>query len=72
MNVLMGTYGACGYVPGIKPSVFRRQHASSSWTNMPRAEIRRKEAQMHQRIYDALAAGDNPELAEKRRGFLHG
>lgn len=72
INVLMGTYGACGYVPGIKASVYCRQHESSSWTNMSRAEISRKEAEMHKRLYASLLVGDSPDLAKIRKGFVRG
>jgi glycosyltransferase involved in cell wall biosynthesis len=70
VNVMMGMYGACKYLPDIKPSVFRRGYGGNSWTNLPGVVMGQKTAAMHKQIFDLVAARGNPEQIKIREQFL--
>jgi glycosyltransferase involved in cell wall biosynthesis len=68
INTLMGMYGACKYIPGIKPSIFRRGHASSSWTTMPTRLIQQKTRDMQKRLNVLILQTGNAGWIKIRRG----
>jgi galactoside O-acetyltransferase len=70
LNVLMGTFGKCKYISGIKPSVYRRCNGSNSWCSLPVSEMNKKIAQMYQHIFDLISEKGNPRWTEIRRKFL--
>lgn len=69
LNVLMGTLGECKYVPGIEPSVYRREHGGS-WSGMDPKERHKRTMTMFARVYELIEAKSNPQWTELRRRFL--
>lgn len=69
INVMMGMYGPCKYVAGIKPSIFRRAHPGSSWTTLPGPVIEQKVKEMQQRINKAILETGNERWIKLRRNF---
>jgi len=70
LNVLMGMFGGCKYIPGIKPSIFRREHSSSSWTTLDQEKMRRITTDMHKNIYEWIAEKGNPQWTALRKAFV--
>ena len=70
LNVLMGMYGKCKYIAGIKPSVFRRNHGGNSWCCMTPTDTKMKTNAMFQRLYDFMVAKGNPQYIAIRKEFL--
>jgi glycosyltransferase involved in cell wall biosynthesis len=70
INVLMGKYGKCKYIEGIKPSMFRRVHSSSSWTSLSPVDMLQKTKDMYKRVYDLMVETGNPEWIKLRKAFL--
>lgn len=70
MNVMMGLHGPCKYVPGIKPSVYRRKHGRNSWCSLPGKTMIQRTKEMHRKIYDLMVERGNEKHIRMRRAFL--
>lgn len=70
MNVLLGTYGPCKYIPGIQPSVYRRNHGSNSWCSLPGPVKIRRTAEVMRNCYNLIREHGNPEYVRLREAFL--
>jgi glycosyltransferase involved in cell wall biosynthesis len=71
-TVLQGVFGSGRYVEGINPSIFRRDHEASSWTNLLRHEREEQIRKMRQRILDGIMLTENKDWIEKRIKKLNG
>ena len=69
MNVMLGLYGGCKYIPGIFPSVYRK-HKTNSWANVPQKDMREKTMAMQKRICDWLAEMKNEDYMNLRKPFF--
>jgi glycosyltransferase involved in cell wall biosynthesis len=67
LNVLMGMHGKCKFIPGIRPSVYRK-HSGNTWSGTPGTT--EKVRIMFQRLYDRVLETGNPHFIELRQGFL--
>lgn len=70
MNVMMGLHGPCKYIPGIKPSIYRRRHGANSWCALPGKTLVQRTREMHRRVYDRIVERGNPNYIRLRRAFL--
>lgn len=70
MNVMMGLHGPCKYVPGIKPSIYRRRHGSNSWCALPGKTLVQRTREMHRQVYDRIVERRNERHIGLRRAFL--
>lgn len=71
-TILQGMFGAGKYLDNIKPSVFRRCHTASSWTNLPPAQMHKKTREMYYRIYEAIKDTGNEDWINARLKFING
>jgi glycosyltransferase involved in cell wall biosynthesis len=67
LNVIMGMYGSCKFIPGIKPSVYRK-HKGNTWSGTPR--IAERTQAMFQRLHEQLFEAGNQHALELRKVFL--
>lgn len=70
MVVYLGTIGKCKYLPGIKPSVYRRMNGTNSWCSLPPVEMAKRTAAMQKNIYDFFRRKNDPTGMEIRRKFV--
>jgi glycosyltransferase involved in cell wall biosynthesis len=70
LTIMMGMYGACKYIPGVKPSVFRRMHGSNSWCSAPPKIMAKRTMDIWQRVYDRMVEIGNPEWIAIRKKHL--
>lgn len=69
-NVLMGLFGPCRYIEGIKPSIYRK-HASNSWCRKTQKEIAEKTRIANHNLYEFVAA-KNRQYAKLRERLING
>lgn len=67
LNVVMGMYGGCKFIPGIAPSVYRK-HAHNTWSGTPDTAWRTR--QMHRRLYEQISETGNDHYIALRKRFL--
>lgn len=70
-TVMLGMHGECKFIEGISPSVFRHNHKSSSWTNLPAETMKRKTNDLWQHLYDLMVKKGNPIWINLRKPFLN-
>jgi acetyltransferase-like isoleucine patch superfamily enzyme/glycosyltransferase involved in cell wall biosynthesis len=70
MVVYLGTAGKCKYIPGVKPSVYRRMNGTNSWCSLPPAEMAKRTAAMQKNIYEFFRRKNDPNGMEMRRKFV--
>lgn len=69
LNVMMGLYGGCKFIEGIKPSIYRR-HGGNIWGGLSAGQKRQFHADINRRIYDFMVSRGNEQHIEIRRKFL--
>lgn len=69
-TVILGQYGKCKFIEGIKPSVYRRYHGSNSWNGTPNAYQRPKVHRIFQRLYELMVLRGNPKHIVIRKQIL--
>lgn len=67
----MGTYGCCGFIPGVKRSVYRL-HKDGVWTRVPGSEKSKRIQRMYVDLYNLFLEIGNTEAAEIRKAFTQG
>ena len=70
-NVHMSLYGGCGYVEGISPSVFRRNHGNNAWSCLSEEKTKKETANLFKRLYEFMKT-KNKEFAEIRFNIWKG
>lgn len=69
--VYLGQYGGCKYIPGIKPSVYRRLHGSNTWTGQPTAYQEKVLRERRLRVLTFLEKKGLTEYADRLRGVMN-
>lgn len=70
MNVMLGLHGHCKYIPGIRPSVYRRQHGANSWSGLPKKVMAERTREMHRQVYERICERGDEKHIRIRRAFL--
>lgn len=68
--VAMGTHGACKYIPGLKPSVYRRVKGQNSWGSLSQEEKIRFREKHARNIYEHIKEKNNPAWTAMREKYL--
>lgn len=68
--VYLGTQGKAKYLPGIKPSIYRRMNGTNSWCSLPADEMARRTQAMQLNIYEWFCRKGNIAGMEARRPFV--
>jgi len=65
----LGTYGSCGYVTGIRPSIYRL-HKDGVWTGVPEPEKAKRVQKMYIELYNIYLKIGNQKAAKIRKSFI--
>lgn len=68
LNIMMGLYGRCKFIPGISPSIYRRMHGGNSWSSLAPAVMKSNIEELQKKIYELLKLR-NMDYAKLRERF---
>lgn len=69
-NVLLGTFGSCKYIEGIKPSVFRRFHGNNMWSCMNAQQTYKETIKVYERLLEYMKLKNNKDGIKIRKKIL--